>query len=210
MKASLAQDFERYVEAAGQSLLAAISVYDLAIASNKMMSWDCVGDDNDAWKQGPYISAGQGEQQIDRTRPYCLMVSKEFSVSCRLVIGPDPKVGSNGGVRLPLAKGFSEAEKTIAKLIIIEQFEIFKDFWSRHDGPYNQKNAKKWEGKGFDDTLAHLRALIDRRNELVHNDPCELPRIREAVEYYFGLRVSSEQLAGLQPTAHAAIRSLKK
>lgn len=204
-------DFPRYVEAAGKALLAAMSVYDLATASNKMISFDCVGIENDAWKEGPFISAGKGEEQIDRSRAYCLKISKEFSVSATLVLGPNPKVSSNGGVKIPISedpKEFGNAEKTISKLIIIEQFEIFKDFWAKHDGPYNAKQAKEWRGKDFDEVLDRLETLTKRRNELVHNDPCEPPKIREAVEFYYGLRTASERLAAVPPTVGAALRSI--
>ncbi|MDP2580574.1 hypothetical protein Q8W37_11575 [Shimia thalassica] len=211
MERDLTEDYQRYVEAAGKALLAAMSVYDLATASNKMMSFDCVGDDNDAWKDGPFMSAGKGEVQIDRSRPYCLAISKEFSVSATLVIGPNPTISRNGGVKLPFSEGsneFGNAEKTISKLIIIEQFEIFKDFWVKHDGPYNAKQAQKWRGQDFDDVLDHLEILTKRRNELVHNDPCESPKIREAVEFYYGLRTASETLAAVPRTAGASLRSL--
>jgi hypothetical protein len=203
--------FEKYVEVAGKALLEAMSVYDLAVASNKMMSFGCVGEDNRAWKEGPFLSAGEGEVQIDRSRPYCLAISKEFSISATLVIGPSPSVVGNGGTKLPLSLGSEEvgnAEKTISKLIIIEQFEIFKSFWADHDGPYNAKQAKKWRGRGFDDLLDHLEVLTNRRNELVHNHPSTSPKIREAVDFYYGLRIISEALAAAPPTAYAALQSL--
>jgi len=204
---TLLNDFNRYVEAAGKALLEAMLVYDLATAADKMMSFDCTGDDNDAWKEGPFLSAGKGELQIDRSRPYCLAMSKEFSVSSTLVIGPDPIVKSNGGVEYPF-KESRNAEMTISKLIIIEQFEIFKDFWVRHDGPYSAKQANKWRGRNLDDVLDRLATLTNRRNELVHNDPCKPPKIREAVDFYYGLRTASEKLAGVPSTAYAAIQSI--
>lgn len=207
---NLTEDFQRFVDTAGQALLSAISVYDLAAAADKMMSFDCVGDDNNAWKEGPYISAGAGEVEIDRSRPYCLKVSKEFSVSATLVIGPNPSPSNNGGVKLPFSEStdFGDAERTISKLIIIEQFEIFKDFWMQHDGPYSTKQAKKWRGQGFDEVLDRIETLTRRRNELVHNDPCKLPKIREAVEFYYDLRTASEKLAAVPPTADQALQSL--
>lgn len=211
MEIDITADFQEYVEVSGKALLAAMSVYDLAAASDKMMSWDCIGSDNNAWKVGPFISAGKGEVEIDRSRPYCLIVSKEFSVSATLVLGPNPKIERNGGVRIPLIEDSNEfrtTEKTISKLIIIEQFELFKDFWAKHDGPYNAKQAKKWRGKGFDSELERLEKLTKRRNELVHNDDCEFPKIREAVDFYFGLHTCSERLAGVPPRVGAALRSI--
>ena len=206
-------DFQRYVESAGAALLEAMTVYDLATASNKMLSFDCVGSDNKAWTEGPFISACEGGIQIDRSHPYYLRISKEFSVSATLVLGSNPEVGTNGGVKVPLRKDASEfghAERTISKLIIIEQFEIFKDFWVKHDGPYNHKQSKKWRGKGFDDILDQLELLTKRRNELVHNDPCDAPNIREAVEFYYSLRCFSERLSRVEPTAEAALQSLMR
>lgn len=207
MERDSTEDLQRYVETAGVALLDAMSVYDLATASSRMMSFDCLGDDNDAWREGPFLNAGAGEAQIDRTRPYCLMVSKELSVSLTLVLGPRTRGTDQNGVRLPMSKG-SSSEKTIAKLIIIEQFEIFKDFWRKHDGPYNAKQVKKWRGRGFDEVIERIQILTERRNELVHGDRCEPPSIREAVEFYYGLRTASEQLAGAPPTTAEALRSL--
>lgn len=205
----IAEDFDRYLETSGRALLDAMSVYDLATASSKMTSFGCVGDDNDAWNEGPFLSAGRDEVQIDRSRPYCLRISKEFSVSATLVLGPNPPLSANGGVALPVS-GSRSVETTISKLIIIEQFEIFKDFWRKHDGPYNVKQSKKWQGRGFDEVLESLKDLTDRRNELVHNDPCQVPKIREAVEFYYGLRSASEILAGFPQTASEALRSIIK
>ena len=201
------EDFQQYVEAAGKALLAAMSVYDLATASSKMLAFECVGDDNDAWKEGPFLSAGKGEVPIDRSRPYCLAISKEFSVSATLVTGPKPKASANGGVKLPIS-GLGSAEKTISKLIIIEQFEIFKDFWVKYDGPFNAKQTKKWRGRNVDDVLDRLEVQTKRRNELVHNDPCEPPTIREAIEFYYDLRTASEKLTGAPEDAGVALRSL--
>ena len=77
-----------------------------------------------------------------------------------------------------------------------------------HDGPYNHKQSKKWRGRGFDDTLDILKTLTKRRNELVHNDPFEPTKIREAVRFYYGLRTASEKLAGERSTAIEALQSL--
>jgi hypothetical protein len=188
-----------------------MSVYDLAAAADKMLSFECVGENNSAWKEGPYISSAAGEDQIDRSRPYCLALSKEFSVSASLVVGPNPEAAHNGGIPLPFPSGsreFGNADKTISKLIIIEQFEIFKELWVKHDGPYNTKQAQKWRGKDVDDVLDRLEILTKRRNELVHNDPCSPPRIREAVDFYYALRTASERLAKQPPTVEAALQVL--
>lgn len=211
MAGDLAGDFDRYVEAAGKALLAAMSIYDLAVSASKMMSFGCVGDDNDAWKQGPYISSGKGRTEIDRSHPYCLAISKEFSISATLVIGPNPEISSNGGARLPISggeNGFGDAEKTIAKLIMVEQFEIFRDFWMKHNGPCSKAQAKNWRGKGYDDVLDVIETLVDRRNELVHMDNCSRPEINEAVRFYYSLRACSERLAGARPTVGSALQSL--
>ncbi len=188
-------------------------IYDLSTAADKMMAFDCVGENNDAWKVGPFLSAGANEVQIDRSRPYCLAISKETSVSISLVLGPEPKVGKNGGVQLShdsSSNEFGKAERIVSKLIIIEQFEIFKDFWVRYDGPYNSKQAKKWEDRTDADVLERLKLLTDRRNELVHNDQCTPPNIREAVEFYLGLRIVSERLSDAEPYAQKALAHLMK
>lgn len=211
MNTGILSDFEVYVKISGRALLSAMWVHDLAAAADKMISLSCAGTDNEAWKEAPYLGSYAGDEDIDRSRSYLLRMSKEFSVASWLVLGPNPQPSKNGGYKLDTfdqPDEFGKAGHTIAKLIIIEQFEIWKDFWKKYNGPYNDKKSKDWRGKGLDDSLDRIHELTLRRNELVHQDACQPPSIREAVEFYYKLRIASEKLAGAPETAKFTMESL--
>lgn len=205
---------EDYLDKSGKAMLAACLTFDGARAAEKMADWHCVGEDNDAWKEGPYLSAGANEKQIDRSRPYCIIISDEFRAVLRIVMGPQPKGSKNGGEEIPLPpKGIHESrmEPVIAKLAIIEQFELFKEFLITFDGPFNRKRCKAWEGRIGQEILDVVGELTNRRNELTHNSDYELPSMKEAVEYFYQLRQLAPKLyersaanRSMQPNADAS------
>lgn len=178
-------------------MLAACLTFDNARAAEKMADWHCVGEDNDAWKEGPYLSAAANQKQIDRSHPYCFKTSNEFGAVAGIVMGPNPKRSENGGAKIPLPpKGIHESrvEPVIAKLAIIEQFELFKEFLITFDGPFNKKRCKAWEGRILQEVLDVVGELTNRRNELTHDSDHELPSMKEAVAYFYQLRQLAPKL----------------
>ncbi|MCI0557293.1 MAG: hypothetical protein MN733_02270, partial [Nitrososphaera sp.] len=171
--------------------------YDNARAAEKMADWHCVGEDNVAWKEGPYLSAGANQKQIDRSHPYCFRTSDEFGAVAGIVMGPNPEKSENGGVKIPLPpkdKHESSVEPVISKLAIIEQFELFKEFLITFDGPFNKKRCEAWEGRVKQELLDWVSELTDRRNELIHESDYELPSMKEAVAYFYRLRQLAPKL----------------
>lgn len=186
-----------YLEKSGKAMLAACLTYDNARAAEKMADWHCVGEENEAWKEGPYLSAGANQKQIDRSHPYCFKTSREFGVVAGIVMGPNPERSENGGVEIPLPpKDLHESrvEPVISKLAIIEQFELFKEFLMTFDGPYNKKRCDAWEGRVDQTILDKVRQLTNRRNELTHDSEYKLPSMKEAVEYFYNLRQIAPRL----------------
>lgn len=186
-----------YLDKSGKAMLAACLTYDNARAAEKMADWNCVGDDNKAWIEGPYLSAGANQKKIDRSHPYCFRTSHEFGVVAGIVIGPNPMKSANGGVQIPLPpKGIHESrvEPVISKLAIIEQFELFKEFLMKFDGPFNGKRCKAWVGRIDQEILDEVTKLTDRRNELTHDSSYELPSMKEAVRYFCQLRQLAPKL----------------
>lgn len=180
-----------YLDKSGRAMLASGLAFDNARAAEKMADWHCVGADNNAWKEGPYLSAPDNYPEIDHSFPYCFRMSDEFGMIAGIIVGPDPELSENGGVKLPLPpkdKHESQVEPVIAKLAIIEQFELFKEFLITFDGPYSKKRCATWEGRVDRQYLDLVGELTDRRNDLTHDTACELPSMREAVEYFFKLR----------------------
>lgn len=188
---------DEYLDKSGRAMLAAALAFDNARAAEKMADWHCVGEGNVAWKEGPYLSAGANQKQIDRTHPYCFRTIDEFGAVAGIVLGPNPEKAEHGGVQIPLPPRDgreSRVEPVIAKLAIIEQFELFKEFLIAFDGPINKKRSKAWEGHVEEDILVLLSKLTDRRNELTHDSGYKLPSMKEAVAYFFQLRQIAPKL----------------
>jgi len=186
-----------YLDKSGKAMLAANLTFDYARSAEKMAYWHCIGEDNDAWKEGPYLSSGANDKQIDRSHPYCLRSSEEFDVVAGIVMGPKPKKSANGGVKIPLPpKGIHESrvEPVISKLAIIEQFELFKEFMISFNGPFNKKRCKAWKGRIEEEVLDLVNSLTNRRNELTHDSDYELPSMKEAVAYFHQLRLLAPKL----------------
>jgi hypothetical protein len=109
----------------------------------------------------------------------------------------------------------SKVEPYIAKAAIIEQFEIFKEICVFFQAPFNKKRAEKLRGCVDDVLLDRLIAAVTRRNELTHQDDCQPPTMREAVEYFYDITELAVQFGSLaseglfdnksiQPTAKAS------
>ena len=180
---------EQLIQDLGEAILEACFVYDNARSAEKMLNWENLGNDNAAWtEEGPYLSAGANIEQINHEHPYCLRISKEFAMAGYLVLGDSPKQEENGGYKVPLSpqknKRNSRVEPVIAKLAIIELFELYTQFLVSFNGPYNKKKLKVWESHLSINHIVKIKTLIDRRNELTHDKNSPLATMKEAVEYY--------------------------
>lgn len=185
-----------YKRKANESILKVCWVYDLARSAEKMMDWSCVGEDNLAWQEGPFLSAPANKQSIDRSFPYYIKTSRELSVACSLVI-EDPTPNERGGVKIPMPPidpKKSNAENLLSKLSIIEQFELFKEFLMEFDGPFNKKRREEWSDRLTEELNNLLTEITNRRNELTHDSCPTEPTIREAVLFFYNTRQLAEEL----------------
>jgi len=200
-------DLDDYLTCSAKAMFAACIVYDNARSAEKMADWGCVGEDNKAWRDGPYLSAPPNRKQIDRSHPYCFKTSPESEKAAFIVMGSNPKKCENGGVRIPLppkGAGNSIVEPIISKLAILEQFELFKRLMKKIDGPYNKKIARAWKGRVDCQFLSKTKKLVDRRDSLVHDHDYDLATMREAVDYLYSLR----EIAKVLCAAHANFSSI--
>lgn len=185
--------YNKYIELSTKAMCDATMSFDMARSAEKMMSWQCIGKENPAWIEGPYLSSPANEKQIDRSFPYCIRSSIYMQVLAGIVVdGPS----NDGKTPIPARKidpNKSRIDPIISKLIIIEQFELFKDFMISCDGPYNKKQMQKWIGKLPKEVLNEISSLTLRRNELTHDLDYELPTMKEAVEFFYALRMISSQ-----------------
>lgn len=99
---------------------------DNAWSAEKMYDWDNLGEDNQAWTEGPYISAGANRPQIARSQPYCLRVSTASSMLAGYQIGPQPKFGKNGGVAIGHVRERIKANAIIPTVAICMQFALLE------------------------------------------------------------------------------------
>lgn len=193
----------------GQSILSSCLVYDYARSAEKMLCWDNLGNNHPAWNEdGPYLSSGVNIEQINHEHPYCLRISKESAMAAHLVLGDQPEVEeANGGAKAdlyPSNKQGSRVEPIIAKLAIIDIFELYKQFLISFDGPFNHKKAKEWVNIISKDLQERIKSVVDRRNELTHDKNYNLPTMKEAVEYFY----LCKQLAEILYNIH--IENIKK
>lgn len=182
-------NYTNYLNLSTRAICDAVMSFDQARSAEKMMGWEYVGEDNSAWEEGPYLSSGANQKDIDRNHPYCMRSSIYMRAIAGIVL--DNQFSNTGKTHIPTSKiksHQSRVEPIIAKLIMIEQFEIFKDFMVSCDGPYNKKQVEKWVGKLPDDVLSEISRLTLRRNALTHDIDYELPTMKEAVEFFYTLR----------------------
>lgn len=181
--------FLNYKNLSTKSICDAAMSFDLARSAEKMMNWEYIGDDNPAWKDGPYLSSPANKKEIDRSHPYCMRSSIYMRAIAGIVV--EDEFNETGKTKIPASQldpYKSRVEPIISKLVIIEQFELFKAFMISCDGPYNKKQVNKWVGKLPQEILDKISSLTLRRNELTHDTDYELPTMKEAVEFFYALR----------------------
>lgn len=181
--------YSRFITLSNKAICDVAISFDLARSAEKMMNWEYIGNDNKAWSEGPYLSAPANKKDIDRSYPYCMRSSIYMQKIAELVV--DNNFNETGKTPMPISSiepYQSRVEPIISKLLIIEQFELFKDFMKSCDGPYNAKQAKKWVGTLPENVLETISKLTERRNELTHNIEYEQPTMKEAVEFFYALR----------------------
>ena len=135
--------------------------------------------------RSPYLASPANCPEINHSHPYIICSSLESRVTAGLIYGDAPSKLPNGGVPilLPNING-SRVEPYIARMVIIEQFEMLKDFLNEFNGPTNKKRSQEWIEKVGRDSIDRMAIITDRRNELTHDKSFRMPTMKEAVEYF--------------------------
>ncbi len=179
------QTLEAYIDQSNRGICQATVVFDLARAAEKMTDPNCVGRDNNVWRNGPYLSSPANLPDMDHSYPYIIHTSLETRVTAGLIYRGTPLVARNGGVPIPLPEvSGSRVEPYVAKMVIIEQFEILKEFLDGFNGPTNKKRSQQWVEKVGPTAIERMKVITDRRNELTHERQHPVPSMKEAVEYF--------------------------
>jgi len=118
--------YRHYIDESDQYMHSLYMCMDNAWAAEKMYDWGNLGDDNPAWKDGPYISAGANSPQIDRSHPYCLRLSSSSSSLAGYQIGPNAEIGEHGGVPAGHERDRIRASAIIPTVAIGMQFSLLE------------------------------------------------------------------------------------
>ncbi|WP_143543354.1 hypothetical protein, partial [Salinicola salarius] len=198
-------EYTKYEQKAHRAMNQVSIVFDLARAAEKMCEWKNVGSSNKAWSEGPFIETPANQRTIDRSFPYIVRASIEARVIAKRTDHIFQKEAESGmkKIDLPEVDG-SRVEPYIAKAAIIEQFELFKEICVLFQAPFNKKRAEKLRGCVDDAILDRLISAVTRRNELTHQDECQPPTMREAVEYFYDITELAVQLGSLPDSVKPA------
>lgn len=187
-------DWETYVKISNSAMFASVLAHDLARSSEKMADPNLVNSD-EAWSVGPYICSPSNKPAIIHDYPYVFRMSSYLEWVCSIIYGENPQIETNGRVKLPETRKLdngSVVEHILAKLSMIEQYEIYKDFLRKIEGPINKVLGEKWQGIAKEYYLQEHKIVTNRRNELVHEIEYLLPSMEEAVKYFYKLRKLAE------------------
>jgi hypothetical protein len=178
-----------YKTLASQSICQATVVYDHARAAEKLLDPNLVGGAHKEWSEGPYLSVPSGCKELSHEHPYILRVSVETQAAINISFTGSPEFShksETGSIQAPLPqRSGSRVNPFIAKPVIIEQFELLKDYLVSINAPINKKQAKKYYGVVDQVYLDTLVDLATRRNELTHELNAAPPNLKESVEYYY-------------------------
>lgn len=178
---------DNYIKIAGQSILQATYIYDLARSAEKITMHHSSQRDEDA---SPYLICEMGINKDPHG--YILRPSIEMNAAINIYhtgdVTKSPK-NEEGSIKLdwsllPELDG-SRVTPYIAKTSIIEQFELLKNYLITLNVPHSIPAVKKATGKFNQDLLDVLEPHISRRNELTHELFAKQPNMKEAVEYSY-------------------------
>lgn len=141
--------------------------------------------DSGLWSDGPYLCSGVSHEALRSALPLALKTSIESAKAAELTMGRDYQPGPSGKTAVPLVVGPLRANSLVSRLGIIAQFELWKDFARSAGYPTNEKQAHKFAFKSPQE-LPELVALVQRRNELVHEvKAANDPNMREFIEFTY-------------------------
>lgn len=168
----------------------------MAEACSKAMRPGYVLPNTGCWTDGPYLCSGVSHEALRSALPLALKTSIESAKAAELTMGSDYRPGPSGKTLVPFVQGPLRTNALVSRLGIIAQFELWKDYAKSVGYPINEKQAQKFTFKNPEE-LPELIAMIQRRNELVHevtvsNDPT----MREFIEFTYICQFLAKCAAG--------------
>jgi len=155
--------YASYLKESDIYMLSLYNSMDFAVAAEKMFSWDNLGEDNAAWKEGPYISSGANEKDIDHSKPYCIRLSDENSFLSNYILGPNPKIEKNGGCKMLDDRSLIKTTTIISTVAINMQFSLLEAFEFDTVLEYMTSNSLEKEKRQYN------RSPVKKRLEIISN-----------------------------------------
>lgn len=171
-------------------------LYDVAEACARAMIPGYVLPNSGLWSDGPYLVSGVSHEALRSALPLALKTSIESAKAAELTIGTDYRPDPSGKTPVPSVLGTLRTNALVSRLGIIAQFELWKGFAQSAGYPINAKQAQKFSFRKPDE-LQELIALVQRRNELVHEvKAANDPSMREFVEFTYACQYLAKCTAG--------------
>lgn len=189
-------DLMSYIDVSGRWLVEVCTVYDLAEATSRAMNPKYSIPASSNWADGPHLSSGRDRTAIQNAIPLIIRSSIEAGKAAELVMGQDHHPSKDGRTRVPLISHGIRTGQIVARIGIISQFELWKDFVRPLGYPINEKQAKSFKFSHPQECETQ-RDLVRRRNELTHeisahNDPT----MRELVDFAYSCHYLAQKAAG--------------
>lgn len=164
---------------------------DNAHSAEKMYVWQNIGDNNKAWKSGPYISAPANEKPISRDYPYCLRISKDTSLLAGYLFSESNEEHCNKGKPAGNFNDYLKATTIIPITAVCTQFMLLERYefaafnlYVELNKPLKTKDIRRYNKKPVKERMNCLESLMgitipehiieaykqmsDLRNKLTH------------------------------------------
>jgi hypothetical protein len=174
-----------YLDISGRWLVEVATIYDLAEATSRAMNPSYTFPVNSTWADGPHLSSGRDNSELQKSIPLVIRSSLEAAKAAELIMGRDYRPNESGKTRIPMVSNEIRTGQIIARMGIVSQFELWKNFVARLSYPINAKQAESYTFRDLEESAAQ-RQIVRRRNELTHeikasNDPT----MRELIEFAY-------------------------
>lgn len=159
-------DYLHYFRESDEYMRSLFMCMDNAHAVEKMYSWDNIGIDNPAWKEGPYISSGRRGIPISREQPYVLRISAALSKLIAYQSSPP----SEGKKSFRHKDNSIPANKIIPTVSICMQFALLEDYDRSEFNRYKESNnisddkkVKRYDRKPVKERLSIVEELTEKK-----------------------------------------------
>lgn len=195
--------FINYFRESDEFMRSLLWCMDNALAAEKMYHWENIGNGNDAWVNGPFITSGINGSAISRDSPYILKISDYFS---RLISYQYESEGK-GTIAIGDSKNMIPPTQIVPTVAICMQFSLLEDYefsefdrYIDRENLVNDKKLSRYKKKPVRERLDILAAmknttipknifnayesLSNFRNLLTHEPDklCNSPIV--AIDYY--------------------------